>query len=354
MGASGEARAAPPAPHRWPIRAAALLLTVALTAAGLELSARTWWWAEHGVPFARPSRVLYAWYPKLARIDRARPSVDDATFDVLLLGGSVLHKRWGAVPQLLRERLSAQLERDVRIFNLADDAQTTHDSRTAYAAIEHARFEWVLVYHGINEARANNVPPALFRPDYGHYVWYELVDAMAPYHGRAWLALPYTLRYAGLRLRQRAAPERYVGLNEPREDWLAYGSVLHSTASFRANLEAILETARARGDRVVLATFATYVPDGYSREAFLAGQLDYNGHRFPVETWGRREHVEAAVAAHNEVVRELAARFDVDFVEIARAMPGTGVLFQDICHFTRRGSEWFVDEILREADLGSR
>ena len=71
-----------------------------------------------------------------------------------------------------------------------------------YEALGNEHFDLVLVYDGINEARANNVPPDLFRDDYGHYGWYEVVNALARHQGRARFALPYTAEYLGLRLRE--------------------------------------------------------------------------------------------------------------------------------------------------------
>jgi hypothetical protein len=94
-------------------------------------------------------------------------------------------------------------------------------------------------------------------------------------------------------------------------------------------------------------TFAAYVPENYSREAFNKKQLDYDLHRAPIEWWGRPEHVLATVAVHNEIVRDLAAQHkDVSFVDQARLMPGSGRYFNDPCHLTVLGSAKFVENIV--------
>src|SRR5262249_33329886 len=193
-------------------RAIRSLAFVVLCLASLELAARLFW-RSHGVPFAHPERVLQAYYPGLAKIDQRNPKWVAARAHVLLLGGSTLHPRWGTVQEELREQLAFAGYRDVRLFNLAGPGLTSRDSRLVYEAIGHEHFDLVLVYDGINEARANNVPPDLFRDDYGHYGWYEIVNALSRHQGRARLALPYTLEYLGLRVRQLVLASHYVSRN---------------------------------------------------------------------------------------------------------------------------------------------
>jgi hypothetical protein len=340
----------PPRPqrrHAWLIPLLALSLVGLASAIALEVAARSFWSLRYDVPFGRPGYILSAFYPELRRVDYKRPSHGDEFYDVLFLGGSVLHGDWSQVEQALREQLAFAGHRNVRVFNLAAPAHTTRDSRIKYGALRRPRFELVLVYHGVNDARTNNVPPDLFRPDYGHYTWYETVNLLAPYHGRAKLALPYTLRYLALLARQRARPDRYVPREAPRPDWVRYGSDPRSREAFRDNLETILEVAGRRKDQVLLATFATRLPADYSLEAFRAGRLDYGLHRTPIEDWGRREDVVGAIAAHNEVVRRLAARGQgVLFVDQAGLMAGSALWFNDFCHLTVAGSSRFVENLL--------
>jgi hypothetical protein len=91
------------------------------------------------------------------------------------------------------------------------------------------------------------------------------------------------------------------------ENWVRYGRESRSAESFRQNLNAILDLASQRGDRLLLMTFATYVPEDYSREAFKHKQLDYALHRAPIQWWGLPENVLATVAVHNEIVRSVAS-----------------------------------------------
>ena len=331
----------------WLLGLLALLVIIAVSAVAAELGARAFWSLRHGVPFTRADRILYAYYPELRRVERKRPERGDEHFDVLFLGGSTLHGDWSQVEQALAEQLAYQGHRNVRVFNLAVPAQTTRDSWLKYAALRGPRFDLVLVYDGINDARTNNAPPEVFREDYSHYAWYETVNALAAYHGRARLALPYTLHYLGLAIRQSVLRDRYVPAKSLREDWLRYGGDIRSAAPFRRNLTALLELAARRGDPVLLTTFAIHAPEGYTPEGFAEKRLEYGLHLSPIEEWGRRSDVLAAVAEHNRVLRELADRHGgVLFVDQAELMAGSPLYFNDICHFTVLGSTRFAENLI--------
>jgi hypothetical protein len=332
---------------RWLAGSILLFLISTLLCFGFaELAARAFWYLRYHVPFTDPGRILYAYYPELRRVEQRHPARGDGFYDVLLLGSSTLNWDWSEVPQALEEALAYEGHRSVRLFNLAVQAQTSRDSWLKYAALGQAHFDLVLFYDGINEARANNAPPEIFREDYGHYSWYEIVNALAHYHGATSVALPYTLHYVVLRLRQILMRDRYVPTYAPRKEWLRYGRDHRSVASFKHNLEAVLALASRRGDRVLLMTFATYVPENYSFDAFKRGQLDYSMHSVPLEEWGRREDVLETVALENEIVRsEVAQHEGVLFVDQARLMPGSGRYFNDPCHFTVAGSMRFVENL---------
>jgi hypothetical protein len=324
-----------------------LFLSALLCVAAAEVTARVFWRLCCGVPLRNPDRILYAYYPELREVDEKRPARGDEFYDILFLGGSGLHKDWGSVGQELREQLAYLGHRNVRVFNLAMPAHTSRDSWLKYAALGEARFDLVIFYHGINETRANNAPPGIFREDYAHYSWYEAVNTLAPYHGLAIFALPYTLRYLAIRTRYALTKDRYVPTHDVRNDWVQYGRDSRSAASFKHNLTAILDLASQRGDQVLLMTFATYVPENYSLEAFKRKQLDYGLHRYPIEFWGRREYVLATVAVHNEIVRSMAAQHkNVLFVDQASLMARSARYFNDPVHLTVLGSTKFVENVV--------
>jgi hypothetical protein len=125
---------------------------------------------------------------------------------------------------------------------------------------------------------------------------------------------------------------------------------VRTTAPFEANLRAILDRAARRGEPVLLMTFATRVPEGYSREAFKAGRLGYGLHLTPLELWGEPAQVQAAVDAHNEMIRALAAASpQVRFIDQARLLGADARAFNDPCHLTLQGAHRFVENLLPAA-----
>jgi hypothetical protein len=342
----------------WFPKVVLLLFSLLVSLASAEVTARVYWRACCGIPLSKPDQILYAFYPELRSsgdlpeilhpVAPKPPAHGDGFYNVLLLGGSVLHSSWGSVEMELREQLAFAGYRNVRIFNVAMPAHTSRDSWLKYAALGDARFDLVIFYHGINEVRVNNAPPEIFREDYGHYSWYEAVNTLAPYHGTALFALPYTLRYLAVSARQSLMKDHYVQTYVVRKDWIRYGQNSRSAVSFQHNLQAILDLASERGDRILLMTFAIHVPKNYSRGAFNKKQLDYVLHRAPIEWWGRPEHVLATVAVHNEIVRRMAAQHkNVLFVDQARLMQGSARYFDDPVHLTLLGSHQFVENVVR-------
>ena len=332
--------------RRW-ARLVLLPVVLLLSAAAAELTARAYWSFRGHVPFGRPGLILYAFYPGLSRIDALQPSRHDAYFDVLLLGGSSLHPGFGSVESALRERLSPKVLRRVRIFNLAWPGHTSRDGVLQYAAVGESRFDLVILYHGINDARANNAPPDVFKGDYSHFAWYDILNVMRGYHHRARFALPYSLRYLWKRIEVATHLGDYSPLEGPRNEWVRFGAEYRSRDALEDNLTTILERAAQVGDPVMLMTTVLYVPEDYSFERFRDRLLPYQLHLTPLELWGEPRHVQGAVAAHNAVVRELARRFpNVVLVDQARLMERGRQYFNDAVHFTVLGSAVFVDHLV--------
>jgi len=327
------------------------LLFMALTAViillTMESTARLYWKLLHDVPFRRPDKVLYAYYEGLREIDETRPRHDDDWFDLLILAGSVPYRKISAIEPALREELARRGLKKVRVFNLAAPGHSSRDSLLKYQACADAEFDLVLFYHAINEVRANNIPPQLFRDDYSHCTWYALVNPAAKAHNRAFSALPATAQTLRQKLRHRLNPGRYIPFLGPRKEWMQYGAEPRSASPFKNNLQRFLEEAARRGDPVALATYALHIPSNYTREAFERGELDYCRHQLPVELWGRPEDVRRTVAAHNAVVRELAERFQpVLFIDQDALIEKSGRYFNDPCHLTVEGGLRFVENLL--------
>lgn len=331
---------------------AVLTIVVALVSITLaEATARVFWRVRYGIPLSRPAAILRALYPELQQLEWKDEDLRwQRPVRVLLLGGSVLHPAWGNVEQELRERLTVRLGRPVVVFNLAEIGHTSRDSDVKYRVLEGSRFDLVVFYHGINDARANNVPPERFRRDYSHYAWYDALRALETCPDDGLLVLPCTLRFLRVRANDALGIVEYVSMDAPRPDWIAYGAEIKSAASFEENLRGVVARARARGEPLLVLTFATHLPDDYSLQAFNERRLDYTIHLTPVEMWGTPQNVLAAVARHNEIVRSVAATDPgVRLFDQASAMPKGARYFNDVCHLTATGSSVFVQNLIDTA-----
>ena len=118
---------------------------------------------------------------------------------------------------------------------------------------------------------------------------------------------------------------------------------------FERNLEELLALASERGQRVLLLTYAHYLPEDYSNERFHARETDYTfmPESVATEVWGWKDAVVAAIEEHNEVVRRVAARHpEVLFLDMARWLPKGKDWFIDICHWTDEGRASFAAGVL--------
>lgn len=353
------------------------LLFIAICISGLflflEAGARVFW-SMRGVPFFTAQRRLYrSFYPGVAELERDADTFDDDCFDLLLLGGSVLHSDYGDIAQLLRERLIRQTHGCVRVHNLSEPAHTSLDSVYKYEHLGALDFDVVVVYHGINEVRANNCTAEQFAADYSHLSWYKLINDYEARANSRWFVAPYTLKFVTLKVLARMGWGGFLPTHEPTPDSMQLGCDVKTAASFRANMEKIVRLAGQRDQPVVLMTFAYYRPDNYTQEAFASRELDYTAHTFGTELWGRGDCVVKALEAHNAAIQAVVSAsqggtnvdqaesesngvnvvdhaqsqsYGVLLVDQAQGLPREGLYFNDICHLTHEGCERFVENLL--------
>ncbi|MDO9069107.1 MAG: hypothetical protein Q7W05_11705 [Deltaproteobacteria bacterium] len=318
-------------------RGMVFLLLVMVSIASAELVSRVFW-SRYSVPLLDPGRILYAYYPEMMQVEHDKPSKGDGHYNVLMLGGSVIHPEWGSVADELKKQLIRSGRQNVRIYNLAKPGHTSRDSWLKYTRLISSHFDLVVFYHGINDARANNAPPEIYKDDYSHYVWYEMVNAMAGYHGSARCALPCTLCWLVISINQVFNKDRYIPFNNLREEWVKYGGDIRSAKSFQLNLKGVLDTALSREDQIMIMTFAAYAPKESAPEEV----------EWPLEKWGEPENVLLAEKAHNDIVKKFANHdTHILFVDQAGLIPGVPSYFQDSCHLTEAGSRKFVENMIK-------
>jgi hypothetical protein len=331
-GASAVARRGQHRDIRLCVKCGSIVVLLFLLVGGLEGLSRLYWWQIKGITHTDAESIFRTTYVELASsgIDVVAPYHGDASFDVLLLGPSVLHSAFGNFAPFLRERLQQKLQRPVRIINLSYPGRTSVESLMAYERMPNRRFDLVVFYHGVNDTHLNNCPPGEFRADYTHVRHIAMTKALERHPEVRWFALPYTMHALAINLGDRC--------RLTRGPWtLENGADLRTPPVFEATVERVVALAERRGDRLLLGTFAYYVPVDYTLEAFQSHRLDYALHFMPVETWASPTCFRRALDAHNEAVRRVAARHGTPLLDLARLMPQGRAYFHDPCHLTEAG-----------------
>ena len=303
-----------------------LLGSCAVALVLLELGSRAIYAAQLGLPYFYP--VEHIVYPPLYE---QLHDYSDEGLKVLLLGGSVLYFAG-------RENaLESAFDAPARVYNLAQTAHSSHDSLTKYQYVldRGYEFEYVIFYHGINDVRANNVPPALFSKDYNHYFFYRLTNTVFGERNPALRrmlnsALVFRIERLVTQLREtRFFGRNLVHIAFPRDDWLHYGADVKSREVFEKNLLEIARLADDNGSRLIVPRFASHPVLAEYAAGRETGKTEGEIVRF-AEQWGLPAHVAKGIQAHNDVIEAHSERYT--FVD-TRALEEAGN-FVDPCHFT--------------------
>jgi len=300
---------------------------------------RGFWWWRLGVGVTENPGVESVWrlhYQELyssGAID-AHLAADDGYYDVMLLGGSVLEQTAPALEKSLREELGGRL----RLFNLARSAHTSRDSYFKQRRLADKRFDLVIYYDGINDARMNCCPDDVYREDYRHFTWYDSLETR--------------LAAGTVSVSDILASKLNRGsLSFDIEQGRQFSNRVKTARAYRQNLEPLADATDRNHSRLLLMTFAYHLPENYTTDAFRAHQLGYGRGKYEVgiDVWGTPEGVQAAIRAHNDVLRDLAGRHkSVIFLDEEKRMPKSGTCFSDPCHLTGQGIATFAGHV-REA-----
>ena len=329
---------------RWK-KALIILIYVVFISILLETWARGYYAARKDVSFfASPGDLLYVWYPELKNLENYGRGEKDV--NILLLGGSALTEDWGNVPEYLADEWEISFGQRPKIVNLASPAHSSLDSLYKYRCAGEERFDLVVFYHGINEVRANNVPPEKWKKDYSHYSWYDEVNFYFryPWLRKTGMMFPYFAKHLQVQFdREVIKRGRFVPTHSPKmEEWLEYGREIKTRESFRENILEVVRVSETRDEPVMVMTYAHYTPgeDAYN---------DPEDHctKF-MNVWGDPRNVMLGMMTHNEVIRELAPGERFIFLDQEQAIGHDEKYFSDICHFSNEGSKIFAENIIRK------
>ena len=262
------------------------------------------------------------------------------TVRVLTLGGSAMFNR--RMTERLKSKMNTDSGRPVEILGAALRTHTSMSSLLKYRMLAKYRFDYVLIYHGINDLFVNHVPKEHFKSDYSHMVpWYKrnaLLDnsliARVIYNNFIW----------GRRI---FGGEKiwYIYPKDKNENEMEF----ISEQLFRRNITILVENILQDGGTPVLMTFAWSIPANYSQEPFMVNSLGYDNSddydNYPVELWGSVEYVREGLQRHNRILRHIAGEYDVLLLDQEKLMADNLEWFGDVCHLSEKGTDKFIDNI---------
>ena len=322
-------------------------------------------WAKSGFQKQNPNiiRPVQAIYPPDNLNGFEDPNFagekPDSVFRILCLGGST--SQWANYTEFISWAFRGQPyvrinNLNVQVYSAGFEAHTSLDSYYKYKYLyDGYDFDLVILYHGVNDLRANNCPPEMFRDDYSHFSYYSVINPVmklleVPVLKHSFLALKIvlTVNEKKRKSREKANPRAFVDVHNPDPDWTQYGIEIKTAEPFRRNTQAIVDLAKKRGQRVLLMTFAYNIPENYSREALLKGELDYGigvDDVLPVEMFGTVEAVSKGLDMHNRIITEIAEKERTYFIDQKEFLSPDSKAFIDLCHFSQRGINRFAGKI---------
>lgn len=320
-----------------------------------EIVSRVFWSAKYDISFFSMEKIIYMFYPKMRYIDNNYK--DDSSLKILFLGASVLDSKMSTIQYHLEEDLRMALNRDIEIYNIATLAQTTIDSRVKYDYLKNRHFDYILLYHGINDLAANSAPDSMFTEDYSMFWWYYQLKTFRQHPEKKYCVLFYTLHYAVNSLLSNMGILDVHTIDRPKLEWLVYGRNNKSLPVFKRNMEYIINDAERRGIKVIMSTFINYVPYNYSERLFNQKLLDYDKHICPNSEWGSTINIKKGLEENNEVIISIAGKSkNVLFEDMNSKFTKNRTTFNDICHLTDWGAAIFSTYVtnLIMKDLGMR
>lgn len=263
----------------------------------------------------------------------------DDTIRILTLGGSALFNR------RMTERMVKSWEKKFAAdLEIVGGALRTHTSRASLIKMKYLfsqyKFDYVLIYHGINDLWASNVPATAFNEDYSH---------LDPWNKRSELldhSLTARFTFNLLSSREGVFPQQ----NSNAADFAA-------VRTFEQNILQIVNMVIERGGQPVLMSFASHIPEGYTLESFRSYSLGYNNpdhyDECPVELWGTPEYVREGLIKNNNILRKVAREMDLPLIDLDQSLSQDITNFGDPVHLSDSGTDRLVEIVgnsLRELE----
>lgn len=322
------------------------LIFVSILAGTGELFSRVFL-CFRGYSFGRPSEYIFdGFYKNLKRPAGQEIGRNANATRILILGGSVVSPGYSDLHNRLDTILTKRYgnARRFDVVNVAAPAHTSLDNFLKYKLLEDQRFDLVIYYEGINDTRVNNIPPGEFRDDYSHVKWYSDIHMLLRHSEINVTVMPYLLDMAGNTIYDKLTGRIYLEPIGVDARFAKFGRQVRTAPCYRRNIESIAKIARARGDKLVLLSYASCFP----QDSLSSGNHNYAKCMFatPITMWGKPEHVKKGIDVHNQVIRRLSKQYGTLFLDMENTMPKDPSLFCDVCHVSEPGAQRFAHEIV--------
>ncbi|HJU69418.1 MAG TPA: GDSL-type esterase/lipase family protein [Gemmatimonadaceae bacterium] len=282
------------------------------------------------------------------RGDSLRMPKPDDELRVFMVGGSTTETLYlddrQAITRVLENRLDTIVPgKRVKVYGAGKSGARSYDHIEMIAhRLVHLAPDALIVFAGVNDLRAAMygrdqlmLPPALGAPDTEWSLMQIVRFAVTEFQlGRRLFSLlkPEDYRDAVEQITLRSNFRRSVRMREALP--VSASAPRIDVAPYRNNLISIAGIARSHGIDLVLLTQPTTWNSRVDSEI-----AKWHWMSAGPDSAYREAALDQAMEAYNDVVRAVAAQFDVPLFDIARLLPKSGQYFYDDVHFNPRGAD---------------
>lgn len=293
--------------------------------------------------------LYYKYYPELKKTKKYAYDTDKK--NILILGGSVVSNDSSAYPINDSIWVSTTYcnfndlldSSKFNVLSLARSAHNSLDSKIKYSLLKNIKFDYVFIYHGLNDNRANNTFANHFDKNYRHIEFYDDLFVINSFPKKPFLAtlfLPRWIIHKTSKKNKNYIPkELFWGLlkGEPEES-VKEGRDIKSAITFLENYKTMKELADKRHQKMIVSTYAWYIAKDYTLEKFKAQSLDYDQQIYPIELYGLPKNIKKGLIKHNSLLKEFSnENTDIIFFDFNTQIEKSSKYFNDICHFNDAG-----------------
>lgn len=318
---------------------------------------------KFGAPLLNPSKLIKAFYPELNKLNNYQYT--DDKINLLVLGGSVVYDgeidivyQGDSIKSSFCDFTKLLPSERYNVLSLSASAHNSLDSRYKYALLKDYRFDYVFVYHGINDTRANNIKASAFDKDYRHMEFYDDIYIYFRHpeinYCTSLFVVDWIFHLACKRIKYYIPREFVQSMFTTAIDNSIFeqGGDIKTEEVFHNNLSQIIKMADERSEKVILSTYAWSLDSNYSLAKFKNKELDYDEQLWPTELYGRADNVQKGLQVHNEVIRKIAAQnlSNVVFIDAESQITKGKLFFNDVCHLNQNGC-LLLEEVVQKAIL---